>query len=152
MDAHDICSLTLAEAAQAVHDKRISPVELTEACLHKIAAEDSNINSFVAVFAEEALDLARLAEQEIQQGDYRGPLHGIPIAVKDLIDIKGRVTSGASRVLRDNLATEDAEVVRRLLDAGAIILGKNNLHEFAYGGSGYISAFGPVRNPRDNSR
>lgn len=152
MTPDDLCELTLSEASLALREKRLSPVDLTNACLSRIENEDGKINAFTAVFADEAIDQARTAEQEIQRGQYRGPLHGIPIAVKDLIDVAGKVTAAGSNVLHDNVPTEDAEVVKRLRSAGAIILGKNNLHEFAYGGSGYISAFGPVRNPRDRAR
>ena len=85
-------------------------------------------------------------------GQWRGPLHGIPVAIKDLIDIQGKATTAGSALFLDNIATEDAEVIRRLRAAGAVIIGKNNLHEFAYGGSGMISHFGPARNPKDMSR
>jgi aspartyl-tRNA(Asn)/glutamyl-tRNA(Gln) amidotransferase subunit A len=148
----DLCSMSLAEAARAVRWKSVSPVELTTACLERIAKKDPEINSFISVFADEALDQARKAEFEITRGEWRGPLHGIPVAVKDLIDIQGKVTTAASAGLQENVATEDAEVVRRLRCAGVVILGKNNLHEFAYGGSGVISHFGPVRNPVDAAR
>jgi Asp-tRNA(Asn)/Glu-tRNA(Gln) amidotransferase A subunit family amidase len=152
ISSNDLCRLSLFEAADAVREQRVSPVELTEACLDKITTEDQRINSFTAVFLIEALEAALKAEKEIKKGKYRGPLHGIPIAIKDLIDIKGQETTAASRVLQHNVAAEDAAVVKRLRKAGAVILGKNNLHEFAYGGSGYIGCFGPVRNPRDPSR
>ncbi len=102
--------------------------------------------------ADSALDQARRAEQEIQRGNYRGPLHGIPIGLKDILDTAGIRTTAASAQYKDRIPTEDAEVVRRLRAAGAIILGKQNLHEFAYGGSSMISFFGEVHNPWDMSR
>jgi aspartyl-tRNA(Asn)/glutamyl-tRNA(Gln) amidotransferase subunit A len=152
MSNSDIAVLSLAQAADEIRNLRLSSVGLTEACLDKITSEDSKINSFSAVFVLESLEAALKCDKEIKKGKYRGPLHGIPIAVKDLIDIKDQPTTAASRVLQGNIATEDAAVVKRLRKAGAVIVGKNNLHEFAYGGSGFISAFGAVRNPRDLDR
>jgi aspartyl-tRNA(Asn)/glutamyl-tRNA(Gln) amidotransferase subunit A len=99
------------------------------------------------VTAEAALAEARAAEIEISRGEWRGPLHGIPIAIKDLIDTAGTRTTAASGLYQNRVPTEDAEVVRRLRLAGAVILGKNNLHEFAYGGSSLVSFFGDVHNP-----
>ncbi len=144
--------LSLERAAALVRAREASPVELTRECLEKISREDSRYNSFIAVYAEEALADARVAEEQVARGEWRGALHGIPIALKDLIDVSGKVTTAASAVFLDNVAPRDAEVVRRLLEAGAVIVGKNNLHEFAYGGSGVISHFGPVKNPRDAAR
>jgi len=152
MSIDELCAMSLAEAAEAIRTKRISPVELTRACLQRIVDEDGLINSFVAVFAEDALAAASTSEREITNGHWRGPLHGIPIAVKDLIDMQGKVTTAGSAVFRDNIANDDAAVVKRLHQAGGVILGKNNLHEFAYGGSGVISRCGPARNPRDIER
>lgn len=148
----DLCSMSLAEAAALIQRKQLSPVELTRACLERIQREDPRINSFIAVYADKAIEQARIAEQEICAGNCRGQLHGIPVALKDLIDVEGKVTTAASAVLLDNFALEDAPVVKRLRQAGAVILGKNNLHEFAYGGSGIVSHFGPVRNPLDTAR
>ena len=102
--------------------------------------------------AESALAEARAAEEEIARGEWRGPLHGIPIALKDLIDTAGVRTTAASAVFKDRVPDEDAEVVRRLREAGAVIVGKNNLHEFAYGGSSLVSHFGDVHNPWDADR
>jgi aspartyl-tRNA(Asn)/glutamyl-tRNA(Gln) amidotransferase subunit A len=107
------------------------------------------LNAFIAVTAESALQEARTAETEIARGEWCGPLHGIPIALKDLIDTAGVKTTAASALHQDRVPTEDAEVVRRLRQAGAVILGKNNLHEFAYGGSSLVSFFGDVCNPRN---
>src|SRR5204862_5397263 len=97
-----------------------------------------------------ALAQARAAEGEIQRGNWKGPLHGVPIALKDLIDTAGVRTTAASGVFKDRIPAQDAEVVRRLKAAGAVLLGKLNLHEFAYGGSSVISYFGPVHNPWDS--
>jgi Asp-tRNA(Asn)/Glu-tRNA(Gln) amidotransferase A subunit family amidase len=137
----------VTQASEALHRGRISPVELTQACLERIASIDSRLNSFIAVCAEQAMARARRCEADIQRGNWQGPLHGIPVAVKDLIDVEGEFTTAASKLFLHKRAPRDAEVVRRLRSAGAIIVGKTNLHEFAYGGSGVISHFGPARNP-----
>ena len=122
-------------------------LELTRACLDRIEKLNPTLNAFITVTAESALAEARAAEIEISRGEWRGPLHGIPIALKDLIDTAGTRTTAASALYQDRVPTEDAEVVRRLRQAGAVILGKNNLHEFAYGGSSLVSFFGDVHNP-----
>jgi aspartyl-tRNA(Asn)/glutamyl-tRNA(Gln) amidotransferase subunit A len=147
MSHSGLCDLTLRDAAIAVRSRRISPVELTQACLKRIQERDSQLNSFTSVPADEAIADAFRAESEVLRGNYRGPLHGIPIAIKDIIDIKGQVTTAASRVFLNNVADADADVVAKLREAGAVIIGKNNLHEFAYGGSAVISHFGSTRNP-----
>ena len=139
--------LDLSEAATLVRGKKISPVELTRACLARIEKLNPVLNAFITVTAESALEQARAAEQEIQRGGGRGPLHGIPIALKDLIDTAGVRTTAASAVFQNRVPQQDAEVVRRLKSAGAVLLGKLNLHEFAYGASGLISHFGAARNP-----
>lgn len=125
----------------------VSPVELTKDCLQKIDKLNPKLNSFITVTGESALAEARIAEAEIQAGHWRGPLHGIPIALKDLIDTAGVRTTAASALFRDRIPSEDGEVVRRLKAAGAVFLGKQNLHEFAYGGSSLVSYFGAVHNP-----
>jgi aspartyl-tRNA(Asn)/glutamyl-tRNA(Gln) amidotransferase subunit A len=139
--------LDLSEASRAVQKKEVSPVELAQACLARIEKLNPNLNAFITVTGTEALDAARKAEAEIARGEWKGPLHGIPLAVKDLIETAGVKTTAASAVLQDNVPNADAEVIRRLKSAGAILLGKLNLHEFAYGGSGVIGHFGPARNP-----
>lgn len=138
---------SLCAAAEALRSGAATSTELTEDCLQQIHERDGEINSFTAVTAASAMAEAHAADREIRSGHYRGPLHGIPIALKDLIDVGGTKTTAASAVLSDNLAQADAQVTRRLREAGAVFLGKLNLHEFAYGGSGVISSFGPVRNP-----
>ena len=148
----DLTSLTLHEAADRLRRKRVSPIELTQACLARIERLNPTLNAFITVTTESALDSARIAEGEIQRGRWRGPLHGMPIALKDLFDTAGVRTTAGSGVFKDRIPSEDAEVVRRLKAAGAIILGKTNLHEFAYGGTSAVSYFGPVRNPWDTSR
>ncbi len=138
---------TISEIAARLRRKEVSPVEITRACLDRIEKLDPPLNAFITVTAESALAEARAAEIEIARGEWRGPLHGIPIALKDLIDTAGTRTTAASALFEHRVPAEDAEVVRRLRRAGAVIVGKNNLHEFAYGGSSLVSFFGDVHNP-----
>lgn len=147
--ATDLTGLSLLEASDLVRKKSVSPVELTRACLERTAQLNPGLNAFITVTADSALEQARRAEEEIQHGKWKGPLHGIPIALKDLVDTAGVATTAASAVFRERVPREDAEVVRRLKAAGAVLVGKTNLHEFAYGGSGIIGAFPAVRNPRN---
>src|SRR2546423_13613296 len=123
---------TITELAPRLRRKEISPVELTRACLDRIEKLNPALNAFITVTAESALAEAMSAEIEISRGEWRGPLHGIPIALKDLIDTAGTPTTAASGLYQNRIPTKDAEVVRRLRQAGAVILGKNNMHEFAY--------------------
>jgi aspartyl-tRNA(Asn)/glutamyl-tRNA(Gln) amidotransferase subunit A len=137
----------IREISELVRARKVSPVELTQECLGRIAKLNPLLHAFITVTAESALAEARAAEEEISKGGWRGPLHGIPVALKDLIDTKGVATTAGSALFKDRIPTEDAEVVRRLKHAGAVLLGKQNLHEFAYGGSSMISYFGEVHNP-----
>jgi aspartyl-tRNA(Asn)/glutamyl-tRNA(Gln) amidotransferase subunit A len=138
---------SIVELGRRLRRKEVSPVEVTRACLDRIEKLNPALNAFITVTAESALAEAQAAEAEILRGEWRGPLHGIPVALKDLIDTAGTRTTAASAVFEHRVPTEDAEVVRRLRQAGAVILGKNNLHEFAYGGSSLVSFFGDVHNP-----
>ena len=135
------------ELGELLRKRNLSPLELTRDCLSRIEKLNGTLNAFITVTAESALARAREAEAEIQRGDWRGPLHGIPLALKDIIDTAGVRTTAASALFKDRIPTEDAEVVRRLKNAGAVILGKQNLHEFAYGGSSVVSFYGAVHNP-----
>lgn len=144
---NDLAFLTLATASERVRKKAISPVELTRACLQRVDRLNPQLNAYITVTAEAALSRARQLEADIQRGQWRGPLHGMPVALKDNIDTAGVRTTAASELFKDRVPSEDAEVVRRLKNAGAIILGKTNLHEFAYGGTSAVSYFGPVHNP-----
>jgi aspartyl-tRNA(Asn)/glutamyl-tRNA(Gln) amidotransferase subunit A len=135
--------------ATMLRNKSISPVDLTKECLARIENLNPALNAFITVTADAALSQAREAEAEIQRGNWRGPLHGVPIGIKDLIDTAGIRTTAASALFRDRVPTEDAEIVRRVKNAGAVLLGKQNLHEFAYGGSSMVSYFGEVHNPWD---
>jgi aspartyl-tRNA(Asn)/glutamyl-tRNA(Gln) amidotransferase subunit A len=147
-----VTNLTIAEASDLLRRKQISPVELTNSCLARIEQLNPTINAFITVMDESALAQAREAEHEIVEGNWRGPLHGIPIGLKDLIDTAGVKTTCASALFADRVPTEDAEVVQRLKSAGAVLIGKQNLQEFAWGGTSTSSYFGPVHNPLDLDR
>jgi Asp-tRNA(Asn)/Glu-tRNA(Gln) amidotransferase A subunit family amidase len=138
---------TIAETAELVRQRAISPVELLSECLKIIERRNPSLNAFITVTAESALKEAQKAEKEIQSGHWRGSLHGIPIGLKDLIDTAGARTTAGSAVFQDRIPSDDAEVVKKLKAAGVVLIGKHNLHEFAYGGSSLISHFGPVCNP-----
>ncbi|MBZ5678200.1 MAG: amidase [Acidobacteriia bacterium] len=146
-ESQDLAALTLKRASELLRSKGASPVELTQASLKRIEKYNPAVNAFITITAESALATARAMEAEAQRGTWRGPLHGIPIALKDNIDTAGVRTTGASELFKDRIPTEDADVVRRLKNAGAIILGKLNMHEFAYGPSSAVTYFGPVHNP-----
>jgi aspartyl-tRNA(Asn)/glutamyl-tRNA(Gln) amidotransferase subunit A len=138
---------SILEIGELLRKRKLSPVELTRACLAQIEKLNPTLNAFITVTADSALQQAREAESQIQHGAWRGPLHGVPLALKDLIDTAGVRTTAASGLFKDRVPEEDAEVVRRLRNAGAVLLGKQNLHEFAYGGSSVISYYGDVHNP-----
>jgi aspartyl-tRNA(Asn)/glutamyl-tRNA(Gln) amidotransferase subunit A len=138
---------SILELSGQLRRREVSSVELTRSCLERIEKLNPVLNAFITVTAESALQQAREADAEIQRGNWRGPLHGIPIALKDLIDTAGIRTTAASALYKNRIPAADAQVVRRLKHAGAVLLGKQNLHEFAYGASCLISYFGEVRNP-----
>ena len=137
---------SIREARVLLHSRQVSPVELTQECLARIEKLNLVLNAFITITADSAMAEARRTETEITRGEWRGPLHGIPLALKDLIDTASIRTTAASAVFKDRVPTEDAEVAHRLKQAGAILLGKQNLHEFAYGGSSLVSYFGDVHN------
>ena len=138
---------TIQEISGRLRTGAVSPVELTSQCLARIEALNPALNAFITVTARSAMQDARQTETELREGKWRGPLHGIPIGLKDLIDTAGVRTTAASALFQDRIPTQDAEVVRRLKAAGAVILGKQNLHEFAYGGSSLVSYYGDMHNP-----
>jgi len=144
--------LSLVEAGAQLRNGKLSSVELTRQCLDRIVRLNPALNAFITVTADLALEQARQADLEIKAGNWRGPLHGVPIALKDLIDVAGIRTTAGSRQYNNRVAAEDAAIVTRLKQAGGVIVGKNNLHEFAFGGSGIVSAAGPARNPWDAAR
>jgi aspartyl-tRNA(Asn)/glutamyl-tRNA(Gln) amidotransferase subunit A len=143
---------TISELGQRLRRREVSPVEVARECLARIEKLNPALNAFITVMAESALAEARRAEAELLRGEWRGALHGVPMALKDLIDVAGVRTTAGSAYYKDRVADHDAEVVRRLREAGAVIVGKNNLHEFAYGGSSLVSHFGDVHNPWDLGR
>ena len=143
---------TIRELAGALRARKISSEMVTTRCLARIEERNPALNAFIAVFGPEALDAARAADREIADGHYRGPLHGVPISLKDLIDMRGVPTTAGSRVRAGHIASRDAAVTTRLREAGAVIVGKTNLHEFAFGTTSEDSAFGPARHPLDVNR
>jgi aspartyl-tRNA(Asn)/glutamyl-tRNA(Gln) amidotransferase subunit A len=143
----DLATLTLKAASDLIRRRQISPVDLVEACLKRIDAYNPALNAFVTIDREQAPTTARQLEGEQRRGESRGPLHGIPVAFKDNIDTAGLRTTGASALFKDRVPDADAHVVARLRSAGAIVLGKLNMHEFALGGTNAVTYFGPVRNP-----
>jgi aspartyl-tRNA(Asn)/glutamyl-tRNA(Gln) amidotransferase subunit A len=138
--------------ARALLARELTSETITERCLDAIAERNPSLNAFITVLADAAREQARQADGDIAAGRYRGPLHGIPISLKDLIDLAGTATTAASRVRQGHIATADATVVTRLREAGAVLIGKTNLHEFALGTTNEDSAFGPARHPLDPSR
>ena len=144
--------LSISDASELLRQKKLSPVELTSACLARIDELNPTLNAFITVTHESALAEARAAEAEIHRGNWRGPLHGIPIGLKDLIDTAGIKTTCGSALFADCIPTEDADVVQRLKRAGAVLIGKQNMQEFAYGGTSASSHYGPVCNPWDTKR
>lgn len=152
MRPDDLCALTIVEADRRIAAGELSPVELTEACLARIEETEPSVNAFINVTAEGALGEARVAEERARRGERRGPLDGIPLALKDLYETAGVPTTAASNILRGHVPERDAFAVARLKEAGAVLLGKLNMHEWAWGGTSVVSAFGPVRNPWDPQR
>ena len=144
--------LTIAEAARLIETRALSPVELVDSRLGRIQRLDGRLNSFIRVLAEPARAAARAAEAEIAAGRYRGPLHGIPLGLKDIYETEGVATTGHSKVMQDHVPAADAFSVARLRQAGAIIVGKLATHEFALGGPSFDLPWPPARNPWDTSR
>jgi aspartyl-tRNA(Asn)/glutamyl-tRNA(Gln) amidotransferase subunit A len=144
---NDLAYLSVAEGSQLLRAKKLSPVEWTTALLDRIAAIDSNTNAFLVVTADKALAQAKVAEAEIAKGNWRGPMHGVPYAAKDIFDIEGMATTCHSKIRTDHRAGADAFVVKKLREAGAVLLGKVALHEFATGGPAFDLPWPPARNP-----
>jgi aspartyl-tRNA(Asn)/glutamyl-tRNA(Gln) amidotransferase subunit A len=147
MAATELLTMTIAELASHIRARQVSPVELTEAALAQAERLQPSLGSFITILHDTARQQAREQEAALMRGEYRGPLHGIPIGIKDNIATAGIRTTVGSQVLADNVPTEDAEVVRRCKDAGAIILGKENLEEFAAGPTSNNPHYGAVHNP-----
>lgn len=144
--------LSIDIAARLLRAREISSTELVSECLSRIDADNARLNAFILVMADEACAAAKRCDVELANGIDRGPLHGVPISVKDLFDVKGTVTTAGSRVREGLVAQADAEIVAQLRRAGAVIIGKTNLHEFALGTTNEDSAFGPARHPLDDTR
>ena len=152
MSARNLDWLSVAEAGRLIRRRELSPVELTQACLQRIERLDGRINAFITVTGEQAIAAARQVEAEIAGGSHRGPLHGIPVGLKDIFGVANVRMTGGSKILAENVATEDSVATARLKAAGAVFLGKLNLHEFAFGATGINPHYGPARNPWDAER
>jgi len=147
-----LSALTLAEAARLVKTRAVSPVELVDACLARIEAVNGRLSAFISVFEREARQVAEAAEIMTRAGHDLGPLHGIPVALKDNVAVRGMRTTAGSKVLADWVPDRDATVAARLRQAGAILVGKTNMHEFAWGGTSDNPHHGTVRNPWNTDR
>ena len=143
----DLCSRSIAESARLIRARKLSPLELTDAYLARIETFQPQLDAFITITAELARKQARRAEREIMRGDHRGPLHGIPFGLKDIYDTKGILTSGGSKVCIDRLPQQDATCTRKLYEAGGVLLGKLQTHEFAHGGPSFDLPWPPARNP-----
>jgi aspartyl-tRNA(Asn)/glutamyl-tRNA(Gln) amidotransferase subunit A len=143
----DLAGISLGEASRRMQSKTVTSTQLTQACLERIKTYNPKTNAYITVMTDDAMEQAAALDREAKAGKLRSALHGMPIALKDNMDTAGTRTTGASAVFQDRIPTEDAEVTRRLKEAGAVILGKTNLHEFAMGDTSATSYFGPVRNP-----
>jgi aspartyl-tRNA(Asn)/glutamyl-tRNA(Gln) amidotransferase subunit A len=148
----DLHWLSIAEAARLIERRELSPVDLVDACLGRVEALDGRLNAFITVLADEARAAARRAADEIAGGEYRGPLHGIPLALKDIFAVAGAPMTAGSLIFSDVVSEEDSAVTGRLLEAGATVLGTLNLHEIALGATGINPHTGPARNPWNTDR
>jgi len=144
--------VTISDLSELIRTRKVSPVEITRAVLERIDRLNPLLNAYITVIADLAMKSAQEAESEIQRNHWRGPLHGVPIAVKDLFDTAGVRTTAGSALFKNRVPEQDAEVIRRLKAAGAVLLGKTNMHEFAYGGTSLVTAYGGVHNPWDTGR
>lgn len=144
--------LSIREVSELIKRKEVSPVELTQSILDRIEGVDSKIHAYITILREEALRVSKEAEKQISSGTYLGALHGVPISVKDIFIMKGTRTTCGSKILENFVSSYDAMVVEKLKHSGAIIVGKNNMDEFAMGSSTENSYFGPTRNPWDLER
>lgn len=139
--------LSITEVSKLIRQEKVSPVELVMECLKRIEQLNPTLNAFITVTADQALKEARRAEQEIESGKWKGPLHGIPVGIKDMFDTAGIKTTAAFEYFKDRIPKNDAEAVTRLKESGAIVLGKMNMHELAQGTTSVTSYFGAVHNP-----
>jgi aspartyl-tRNA(Asn)/glutamyl-tRNA(Gln) amidotransferase subunit A len=144
---NDIHYLSIHELSRRIQEQKISPVEVVDICLHRIETVAPHLNAFITILKKEAREQAKKAEIEIKAGKWRGPLHGIPVGIKDFYDTEGVRTTGAFQNLKDRIPKKDAESVNLLKKAGAILIGKTNMHQLGMGTTGLESFFGPVQNP-----
>ena len=149
MEGLELCYMSAGDLARLIKDREVSPVEIVEAHLARIEATEPVLNSFITLLPDEARAAAKRAEKEIQAGNYRGPLHGIPVGLKDLYNTAGVRTTSGSRIFDTFIPSEDCTVAARFHEAGAILLGKLNLHQFAFGPTGENPDYGHMHNPWD---
>src|SRR5690625_1932982 len=150
---NEISQWTLKELQQHIQEKDISPVEVVEHAINKTMIANDELNAFITINHEQALQQAKQAEKDIVQGNYKGSLHGIPVGIKDLIHVKDTRTTCATKLkVNAEVSSFDAEIVNRLKNKGAIILGKENMHTLAYGSTGDVSHFGAVKNPLNHTK
>ena len=152
MDSMDLCYLSAGELSQLIRKREVSPVEVVKAHLARVEALEPALNSFITLLPEQAMGEANVAEHEIQSGQYRGPLHGIPIGLKDLFYVKGVRNTSGSKIFDHFIPDYDSTLALKLREAGAILLGKLNLHQFAYGPTGENPDYGNMHNPWDRDR
>jgi len=152
MAAADILELYLTDLSRLIAARELSSSEATRAALTRLELLENKLNAFITVLSEQALADAKKADEEIARGNYRGPLHGVPVTIKDMFEMAGVLTTGGSKILAEWVPETDSALVERLRAAGAVILGKTNLDEFGHGGTSTLSHFGPVHNPWDIER
>jgi aspartyl-tRNA(Asn)/glutamyl-tRNA(Gln) amidotransferase subunit A len=152
MDSADILELNLSDLSRRIATRELTSVEAVRAALTRLERLEKKLNAFITVLREQALAEAKKADEEIAWGHYRGPLHGVPVTIKDMFEMNGVLTTGGSKILAQWVPETDSALVERLRTAGAIILGKTNLDEFGHGGTSTLSHFGPVHNPWDVER
>ena len=143
----DLKTITIDETSTLIAEQKISITNLINLTIEQITLTEPSTNAYISVLKEDALRQAQVLDDEIQQGKYRGPLHGIPIGLKDIIDLKGTITTNGSKLFTSSISEKNATVVNKLIDNGAIIIGKLNLHEFAFGTSSINPHYGAVKNP-----
>lgn len=148
----DILELYLTDLSKLIAARELSSSEAVSAALARLERLEEKLNAFITVLSERALTEAKKADEEIARGHYRGPLHGVPVTIKDMFEMAGVRTTGGSKILADWFPETDSALVEQLRAAGAIILGKTNLDEFGHGGTSTLSHFGPVHNPWDVER
>lgn len=149
---NDVIYLTLSDLQHVIRNKDISPVELVESVMSHITEKDTDVNAYITYTFESAIEKAKQAERDIMKGLYKGPLHGVPIGIKDIIHLKGTYTTSGSQLFAQRLSEEDADVVTRLNQSGVIIMGKENMHSLAYGSTGDVSHYGAIRNPLNSEK